>query len=97
MQENQVVVNLASQEYAEAVNWDKVERQNGFINIEFRQERDGKIKNLGILTKKARGKFLNFAISNQIRDMEELKDFQVDGYVYEKTEGNNWFFVQKES
>lgn len=87
------VVNLCSNEYARAA---QVERWSSteVLSIGFRQHRQGQLKNIALLAKKARGQMLRYIISNQLTEIEDLKHFAVDGYAFsaELSSPGQWIF-----
>jgi len=91
------VLNLASQEYAKAVDLKKIDIP--VIAPEFREERDGEFKMISFFAKKARGMMTAFAIKNKISNPEELKSFGEEGYGFNEklsdTGKNNWVFTRK--
>jgi len=74
------VVNLASLEYSKAARLNKVDAR--VISPVFKDEKNGKYKIISFYAKRARGLMANFIISNQVRKVEELTSFSVDGYSY---------------
>lgn len=91
--EDNTLVNLASKEYADAVDFDTF---NGkVITIEFKEERDGKLQNLGILAKRARGMMIEYAIQNKVEDPKELQKFTEGGYAFAgETSPGVWLFTR---
>lgn len=73
-----VLVNLASNEYFQAV--DRSALNVPVLSIRFLEERDGAAKVISFFAKKARGLMARFAIENRIDRIEGLKDFTVEGY-----------------
>lgn len=94
LQNYNVLVNLASGEYYKAVNEKKL--RTPVITPDFREERNGKYKTIGIHAKKARGMMTRFIIQHQIYDPEELKSFTAGGYGYseELSSGNKMVFIR---
>lgn len=74
------VLNLASQEYAKAVPRKRLERP--LIAADFKEERNGELKTIGLVAKRARGLMARYVIRNRIEDVEDLKDFDDEGYGY---------------
>ena len=74
------ILNLASEEYSKVLNFDKLECK--LINPIFKTERNGALKTVGILSKRARGMMANYVIKNKIENYEKVCDFSEDGYVY---------------
>lgn len=94
--ENELVVNLASNEYFKAVQKAKV--KNSVLNVEFKDFSNGKFKIVSFFAKKARGLMADFIVQNRIIDAEELKKFDSEGYYFdakESTESNYVFLRDK--
>ncbi len=85
-------VNLASNEYYSAINIKKIKQD--FINISFKENKNGVFKIIGINAKKARGLMANFAIVNKIDDPKQLKNFDCENYHFNAklSSENNWVF-----
>ncbi len=73
-----ILVNLASNEYFKAVNPKKIEGK--VITCNFKENKNGDYKIVMMYAKNARGKMSRFIIENDLKDTEELKTFDVDGY-----------------
>ena len=80
------VLNLASEEYSKVLNFDKLECK--LITPIFKTKRNGALKTVGILSKRARGMMANYVIKNKIKDYENVCEFSEDGYVYSKKFSN---------
>ena len=52
---------------------------------------------IGIYAKKARGMLSRFIIRNKITDPQQIKEFDQDGYRFNKklSNANNWVFTRK--
>jgi len=94
MQENKVLINLASNEYFRSI-------EPGTFPLEIItpvfKESDGKrFRNVTIYAKKARGMMLRFIIKNRINDPEYLKAFDEDGYYLNNDLSTNkeWVFCR---
>ena len=80
---NGVLVNLASKEYASAVDRSVLERYNiRVVTPSFYEMRDGQPKMLAFHAKKARGLMTRFVIEQRIDRPEGLQDFDWQGYRY---------------
>ncbi len=90
-----VLVNLASVEYFRSV---MVSGLGGLrvLNVHFREERDGVVRTIALLAKRARGMMARFAILGRIRNVEELKNFREAGYCFcdNLSDSDNWVFVR---
>lgn len=92
--DDEIVINLASQEYFKAVNQSKL---NGrIIHPVFKEYKDGTYKIIGIFAKQARGLMTNEIIKSRINDPESLKTFKQEGYEYADnlSNENEWVFVR---
>lgn len=78
---NQVVVNLASEEYFKAVK--KNALNYPVVQCVFKEERDGAYKIISFSAKRARGLMCRYAIENEIDTVDGLKDFDLEGYKYD--------------
>lgn len=87
---NEIIINLASDEYSHMVNKEK-------INIIFYQLKDNRLKKISYHCKVARGKMLNYIVSNKINDINILKQYNYDGYKYSSklSEYNNLVFIKE--
>jgi len=85
------LINLASNEYSEVINKDKLVCKT--INIIFKDYKNGKYKTIGLYAKKARGLFANFIIKNNVKN-SQLKDFKENGYRYDES-SSNLVFLRK--
>lgn len=90
-----VLVNLASEEYFKSVK----PRQLSVpvISPVFEDWKNGRYKIISFYAKRARGMLARYAAVNQIRDPEQLKQFDVDGYgfVPEASNDSSWVFRRK--
>ncbi|MFT7184224.1 MAG: cytoplasmic iron level regulating protein YaaA (DUF328/UPF0246 family) [Oceanicoccus sp.] len=77
---HQCLLNLASIEYAKAM--DRSELTIPVIDVEFKEEREGKLKIIGIMAKRARGMMIDYCIEKQIEDPAELRHFNAGGYEF---------------
>lgn len=88
---NPYLVNLASNEYYEVVNKNKINYP--IINFTFKEYRDGKLKFISFNAKKARGLMSRYIIKNKILDKEGLKGFDLEDYTYESDLSNDKEYV----
>lgn len=85
-----VLINLASDEYAKAI---LPYYKGNVINIRFARYKNGKLVSASTLAKKARGTFLRWMAVNSMESLEQMKDFDLDGFHYEKDVSNESCFV----
>ncbi|OBV38248.1 peroxide stress protein YaaA [Janthinobacterium psychrotolerans] len=94
-QQAKVLLNLASEEYFKSVK----PRQLSVPVIApvFEDWKNGKYKIISFYAKRARGMLARYAAVNAIRDPEQLKQFDVDGYAYvpEASNDSSWVFRRK--
>ncbi len=78
--EDEPVLNLASNEYFKAI--DSKVLNSDLYSANFKQFKDGTYKTIAIFSKKARGMMARYIIENKVTDIDSLKSFNYDGYVY---------------
>ena len=88
--EEDFIINLASKEYSKQIKHGKM------ITIDFCINDKGKIKRPAPLIKKARGQMLNWLILNQITSLDQIQNYQIDGYLYDpkKSTYNHYYFIK---
>ncbi len=93
-QGDDVLVNLASNEYFKAVRPGKL--QGRIITPQFKEQRDGQYKMIGIYAKKARGLMSRYIIRDRISHPEDIKGFDYAGYAFnpEQSKGDTWVFTR---
>lgn len=93
-QTEHVLVNLASNEYFKAVNQNLVHGR--ILNINFKENNEGKSRVIAIFAKRARGMMTDFILRNRLEHAEDIKDFGTGGYTYspEESTENNWIFTR---
>ena len=91
---NQTLVNLASNEYFKSAS--RPTLSMNVITPTFKEMRDGKLKLISFSAKRARGSMARFMIKNQIKNPEDLKGFDVDGYRFKPNQSTDdeWLFVR---
>ena len=80
-QGDDLVINLASNEYFKAVKPDQIEGR--VISPEFRDYKKGEYKIIAFYAKKARGLMAHYLISRRVADLDGLKQFDLGGYAYD--------------
>lgn len=88
------VINLASKEYFQAVNPAALKGQ--LINITFKENRNGTLKVISFNAKKARGKMARYIVRNNIDNVETLKGFYEDDYIFNDSlsSESDWVFTK---
>ena len=80
-QGDNVLINLASDEYFKAVKPAKL--AGSLIKPVFLDEKNGKYKIISFYAKKARGLMSRFIIQNKLTKPEQLVDFKLEGYEFD--------------
>lgn len=92
-QGDDVLINLASDEYFKAVKPAKI--QGRIVKPVFLDEKNGKFKIISFYAKKARGLMSRYIIENRLTQPEQLKAFDVDGYFFAADESSERELVFK--
>jgi cytoplasmic iron level regulating protein YaaA (DUF328/UPF0246 family) len=89
-----VLVNLASNEYFKSVH--KKDIAARIITPVFMDKKNDSYKIISFYAKKARGLMSNYIIKNRITEVEQIKDFDTDGYSFNAalSEADQWVFVR---
>ena len=74
------ILNLASEEYSKVLNFNKLGCK--LVTPTFKTEKNGELKTVGILSKRARGMMANYVIKNKIKEYTKVNEFSEDGYAY---------------
>lgn len=95
-QGDDVMINLASDEYFKAVQPKKL--QGRLIKPVFLDEKNGKFKIISFYAKKARGLMCRYIIENRLQQAEQLKQFDLEGYFFdeENSRADEWVFKRHE-
>ena len=94
LQDNELFINLASNEYFSAV--DTKTLKVPVITPEFKDYKDGKLKMISFFAKKARGLMVRYIIDTNAETIEDLKQFNYDGYAFDAnlSKGNTLVFTR---
>lgn len=95
-QGDDVMINLASDEYFKAVQPKKL--QGRLIKPIFLDEKNGKFKIISFYAKKARGLMCRYIIENRLQQAEQLKQFDLESYFFdeENSRADEWVFKRHE-
>nr|WP_154325330.1 peroxide stress protein YaaA [Pantoea sp. 201603H] len=95
-QGDDVLLNLASDEYFKAVKPKKLNAR--LIKPVFLDEKNGKFKVISFYAKKARGLMSRYIILNRLKEPAHLKKFDLEGYAYSAQESteSEWVFKRPE-
>lgn len=80
MEEGEILVNLASNEYFSAIDLKGIKAQ--VIAPQFMDFKNGKLKIISFFAKKARGAMTRFLLENDIETADAILDFNDSGYHY---------------
>lgn len=92
-QGDDVVINLASDEYFRAVKPKAL--KGNIIKPVFLDEKNGTFKVISFYAKKARGLMSRFIIENRLTNSEELKGFDSEGYFFDEASSGDGELVFK--
>jgi cytoplasmic iron level regulating protein YaaA (DUF328/UPF0246 family) len=81
LNEKELFVNLASNEYFSAVDTKKLKVP--VITPEFKDYKDGKLKMISFFAKKARGLMVRYIIDTNAETVDDLKGFNYEGYAFD--------------
>lgn len=76
-----VLLNLASDEYYKSVKPSQINAE--IIKPVFLDQKNGQYKVISFYAKKARGLMARYMIENKIKKVEDLMEFQSDGYYFD--------------
>jgi cytoplasmic iron level regulating protein YaaA (DUF328/UPF0246 family) len=85
------IVNLASNEYVKVLQ--KKNLNGRWLEVDFKEERGGKLKTIAFNAKKARGGMARQIVKRRITEVEELKALTVDGYVFNDELSNEQYYL----
>ena len=83
MKQDEILVNLASQEYFKAIDIKVLKAK--LIHIDFKEFKDGNYKTIAIFSKRARGLMTRFIVENNAQTVEDIKVFNLNRYRYDKS------------
>ncbi|NJW51837.1 peroxide stress protein YaaA [Salinimicrobium oceani] len=87
LEEKELFVNLASQEYFKVINTKKLRAP--IITPVFKDYKNGKLKIISFFAKKARGAMVRYIVETEAKTVEDLKGFDYDGYRFSVQESVN--------
>ena len=90
------LINLASNEYFKSL---QVKNINAEIIVPvFKDYKNGQYKIISFYDKKPRGSMSAYIIKNKLKNPEDIKAFNVDGYKFNQSKSNatNYVFLRKQ-
>lgn len=82
VKEDDLILNLASKEYAQTIVPFKEEKVN-IVDVEFVSEKNGRLVIKATEAKMARGSMVRYCATCRIQDIQQLKSFNEYGYVFQ--------------
>jgi hypothetical protein len=94
MKEGELLINLASKEYASAIDFKKLKAT--IVTPDFKDYKDGKLKIISFYAKKARGLMVRYIIDTNAKTIDDLKGFDYENYKFDATlsKGENLVFTR---
>jgi cytoplasmic iron level regulating protein YaaA (DUF328/UPF0246 family) len=94
-QGDDVLVNLASEEYSKAALTPALQAR--VVTPQFREERNGQYKIVSFYAKRARGLMAAFLVRERLADPAALRDFNAEGYAFNRklSAGDSLVFTRK--
>ena len=87
LDKNDIIVNLASDEYFKSINKDKIKSK--IITPVFKEFKNGLYKVIAIYAKKARGLMSRFLIERKSTSIDDIKLFNINGYSFDNNLSND--------
>ena len=91
VEQNPVLINLASIEYFKVINKSILKAQ--IITPQFKELRNGKLKIISFSAKRARGLMSRYIIKNKIENIEDIKAFDLENYHYDDNLSDEQNFI----
>jgi len=91
------IINLASNEYSKAALTKEFKNRHRILSPQFLDAKGGEYKMISFFAKKARGLMLRYAAQSQAKTVEDLKNFNLEGYYFNdrlSEEKENWIFTR---
>lgn len=94
MKKNEILLNLASNEYVKVIDRKKLNHQ--MIDFDFYELKEGKLKTIVVYTKHARGLVARFCAENNAETLNDVKAFNYEGYTIdeEKSTDKHLIFIR---
>ena len=81
-QDDGILVYLASAEMKRLFDWKRVTKAIKVIQPEFMVHKDGKLKSIVVYAKMCRGTMTRYIIENECKHIDQLKDFDFEGFEF---------------
>lgn len=76
--DGETILNLASDEFSSLID----RKRFKIYDFDFFEKKDGKLKSHSTISKKSRGLMLNYICKNKIENLENLKNFNLEGFKF---------------
>jgi len=86
------VIDACSGEYSKAIDWKNVKQP--YVQVDFKQMKNGQIKSVSAFSKQARGAFVRWCLDNNIKELESLTSFREMGYRIHTFDDNKLVFLR---
>jgi hypothetical protein len=95
-QGDEIVLNLASNEYFDSVNTDELAGR--ILNVKFKDLRGDTYRTITFYLKRLRGTMTNWMVQNGVTEPEALKQFDERGYYFsdERSTDDEYVFLRDE-
>lgn len=81
MKKNEILLNLASNEYAKVLDAKNLKGQK--IDVEFYDYKNGELKQIMVFFKQARGAMARYCAENNVLTIDEVKNFNENNYSFD--------------
>lgn len=94
LSKDELLVNLASKEYASAVDLKAFKAQ--VVEVDFKDFHNGQLKMISFFAKKARGMMARFLVESEAETLDDIKLFNSEGYAFDEalSNGNKLVFTR---
>ena len=93
LDESHIIINLASKEYSKCIA-PYLDKKDKFITIAFMEKCGNKYISKNTYSKIARGLMVNYLVKNNITNIGAIKNFNQDGYTFNKELSSENLFVE---
>lgn len=96
MADDNTWINLSSNEYSKVINKKALPKGCTIITPTFKQQTDNGYKMIVVYAKKARGMMSRFIVQNRLKNVEDIKHFDTEGYSFSPnlSKKGEWVFVR---
>ncbi|MCF0212038.1 MAG: YaaA family protein [Bacteroidales bacterium] len=89
-----ILVNLASNEFKDLFDWNRVEREVTVVTPQFKVDKGGKLSTVVIYTKMCRGSMARWILQHRLTHHSSLRHFTYEGYSL-PSDAKDWVFVNR--